>query len=96
MPGAKLVFVLDREGVRQVLHSPEVRELVDEAAEQIAERVRAQVPAGTVVEVRQYSTDREAASVSVKDVRGMIWQARDGLLTRAAVGIGAEVKERGR
>ncbi|MFJ4799201.1 hypothetical protein [Kitasatospora purpeofusca] len=93
---AEVEFVLDAAGVREVLHSPEVRAMVDQAAEQIAERVRAGVRAPEAVQVDAYSTDREAARVTVTDVRAMAWQARDGVLTRAAAAIGADVKERGR
>lgn len=87
-------FHLDPVGVREVLRSQEVRAMVDEAAVQIAARIRAGVPAGVTVEVRAYTTDREAATVAVLDRRAMGWQARDGLLTRAALASGAEVKER--
>jgi hypothetical protein len=96
MARTRVTFELDRAGVQEVLKSPGVRAVVDEAAQQIAERVRADVPPDVEVEVRPYSTDREAASITIRDVRGMAWQARRGVLTRAAAGIGAEVKERGR
>jgi hypothetical protein len=91
----KVEFVLDSAGVREVLESPEVRQMVDEAAGQIAERVRGAVSAPEAVEVHPYTTDRQAARVTVADRRAMAWQARDGVLTRAAAGIGADVKERG-
>ncbi|MFD7410620.1 hypothetical protein [Kitasatospora purpeofusca] len=93
---AEVEFVLDSAGVREVLHSAEVRAMVDDAAGQVADRVRAGVRAPETVQVDAYSTDREAARVTVADVRAMAWQARDGVLTRAAAAIGAEVKERGR
>ncbi|MEU1506431.1 hypothetical protein [Kitasatospora sp. NPDC005748] len=86
-------FRLDSAGVREVLRSPEVKQMVDAAAENIAGNVRAAVPVPDKVEVRAYTTDREAASVTVADRRAMGWQARDGILTRAAGQIGAEVKE---
>jgi hypothetical protein len=96
MARSRVEFALDPAGVREVLQSQEVRSMVDEAAQQIAARVSAQVPADVPVEVRAYSTDRQAATVTVRDVRGMVWQARDGLLTRAAAAVGAEVKDRRR
>ncbi|MET9158287.1 hypothetical protein ABZX56_11215 [Streptomyces parvulus] len=85
-------FRLDFAGVREVLASPELRQVVDDLAEQVATNVRAQVPAGTPVVVRSYTTDRGAASVTVEDVRAMAWQARDGILTRAAGSAGLEVR----
>lgn len=85
-------FRLDAAGVREVLKSDEVRDLVDGYADDIATRILAQVPAGVSVEVAAYTTDRGAASVTVTDVRAMAWQARDGLLTRAAGAAGLEVK----
>lgn len=93
---AEVEFVLDSGGVREILQSPEVRAMVDEAAGQIADRVRAGVKAPESVQVDAYTTDRQAARVTVADVRAMAWQARDGVLTRAAASVGAEVKERGR
>lgn len=86
-------FQLDAAGVREVLQGPEVKAMVDEAAQTIAGHVQAAVPAPEAVEVHPYTTDREAARVTVADRRAMGWQARDGILTRAAGQIGAEVKE---
>nr|BEK68855.1 hypothetical protein KPHV_60820 [Kitasatospora purpeofusca] len=82
--------------MREILQSPEVRAMVDEAAGQIADRVRTGVKAPEAVDTDAYTTDRQAARVTVADVRAMAWQARDGVLTRAAASVGAEVKERGR
>lgn len=86
-------FTLDSAGVREVLQGAEVKAMVDEAAQAIATHVRSSIPAPEAVEVRPYTTDREAATVAVADRRAMGWQARDGVLTRAAGQIGAEVKE---
>ncbi|KPC79773.1 hypothetical protein ADL35_19635, partial [Streptomyces sp. NRRL WC-3753] len=83
---------LDYQGIRAYLRGPEVREFVDTHAAQVAARVRASLPADVVVTVRSYTTDRGAATVAVEDVRAMAWQARDGLLTRAAGAAGLEVK----
>ncbi|MFF6985597.1 hypothetical protein [Streptomyces sp. NPDC010273] len=85
-------FRLDTRGVRQVLTGPEVRSVVDGLAEEIAVHVRSALPEGTVVSVHGYTTDRGAASVTVEDVRAMAWQARDGILTRAAGAVGLEVR----
>lgn len=85
-------FRLDTRGVREVLTGPEVRQVVDDLADQVAAHVRPQLPSGVTVSVRGYTTDRGAASVTVEDVRGMAWQARDGILTRAAAAVGLEVR----
>lgn len=85
-------FRLDSAGVRAVLKSQEVRTVIDDLAAEVAAHVRSAVPAGTVVEVRGYTTDRGAATVAVLDREAMAWQARDGILTRAAGAAGLEVK----
>jgi hypothetical protein len=85
-------FRLDSAGVREVLRGQEVRDLIDGKAQEVADNVEALVPGGTPIEVRKYTTDRGAASVVVADVRAMAWQARDGILTRAAGFAGLEVK----
>ncbi|MGW0566072.1 hypothetical protein [Streptomyces tauricus] len=85
-------FRLDSAGIREFLKSNELRTAVDDLAEQIADQVRPNVPADVVVSVSSYTTDRGAASVTVQDVRAMAWQARDGILTRAAGNLGLEVK----
>lgn len=74
---------LDSAGIREVLRSEEVRALVDGAAEDVRARVRAKLRPGVRVQVRKYTTDRGAASVTIADVRGMAWQARDGVLSRS-------------
>jgi hypothetical protein len=83
---------LDRAGIREVLQSPEVRQMVNGAVIDIKSRVRARLPPGTQVNHREYTTDRDAASITIADVRGMAWQARDGVLTRAAGEAGIEVR----
>jgi hypothetical protein len=87
-----ITFQLDRAGVRQVLTEGPMRLLVDAVAEEIAAHLRDQVPAGVVVDVSRYTTDRAAAAVTVLDARAAGWQARDGLLTRAAAASGVEVR----
>ena len=84
---------LDRAGIREILSSDGFRQMVDGATNGIAARVRARLPSGTTVTVRRYTTDRGAASITIADVRGMAWQARDGVLTRAAGEAGIEVKD---
>lgn len=85
-------FRLDAAGVREILRGQDVRDLIDGKAGEVADNVRALVDRGTPVEVRKYTTDRGAATVVVADVRAMAWQARDGILTRAAGFAGLEVR----
>lgn len=85
-------FELDSRGVREILRGEEVRQVIDGLAGEVAANVRALVPAGTSIEVRGYTTDRGAATVVVADPQAMGWQARDGILTRAAGSAGLEVK----
>jgi hypothetical protein len=83
---------LDAPGVREVLRGPEVRGLIDGKAQEVADNVKALVPGGTPIEIRKYTTDRGAATVVVAHVQAMAWQARDGILTRAAGFAGLEIK----
>lgn len=85
---------LDHRGIDQLLRSAPFRAMVGDVAEAIAADVQGQHPDAEVV-VDRYETDRAAASVTVRDVRAMGWQGRDGLLTRAAAAQGAEVTARG-
>lgn len=85
-------FELDIAGVREVLRGQEVRDLIDGYAQKVADNLKAVVPSGVPIEVRKYTTDRGAATVVVADVRGMAWQARGGIVTRAAAAAGLEVK----
>lgn len=87
-PGLKL----DHAAIRQMISSRAFSDLVHDAALDIAAAVHASKP-GSDVAVDRYTTDRAAASVTIRDVRGRIWQARDGVLTRAAAAAGLEVTE---
>lgn len=86
-------FRLDHGGVAEILKSGPVAAVVRALAEQVAGGVRGQKPGAEVV-VDSYTTDRAAASVTIRDVRGRRWQVRDGVLTRAAAQAGLEVTER--
>jgi hypothetical protein len=89
---ARVRVRVDNGGVRSVLRSREVAEAVNEAATHVAATVIGRLPpdAGEVV-VDDYTTDRRASSVTIKDVRGRLWEARDGVLTQAAQASGLEV-----
>jgi len=84
---------LDRRGIAEIAKSPEVAREVHARAEQIANSARGSHPDADIV-VDDYVTDRAASSVTIRDARGALWQAQDGVLTRAAAGAGLEVKER--
>lgn len=85
---------LDSAGVLQILKSRGVRAAVRQRAEQIAGQVRLEKPDAQEVVVDSYETDRAAASVTIRDARGRLWQVRDGVLTRAASSTGLEVTAR--
>lgn len=89
---ANVKFQPDHRGRAELLKSQFQAE-THQLAEQIASHVRATHPDADVV-VDDYTTDRAASSVTIRDVRGRIWQVRDGVLTRAAAAVGLEVTER--
>lgn len=82
---------LDSAGIREVLNSSEVRDAVHSYAERIAGDVRGSIDPDAEVVVDDYTTDRAASSVTILDVRGRLWEVRDGVLTRAAAAHGLEV-----
>ena len=91
---ADIDLKLDSAGIVEVLNSGPVRSAVNGLAGQVAANTRGMVPAGTDVVVDSYTTDRAAASVTIRDSRGRLWQVRDGVLTRAAASAGLEVSTR--
>lgn len=84
---------LDHAGIREILRSPEVASLIHAKAEEVAGAVRAAAGDAAVV-VDDYTTDRAASSVTIRDPRGAQLQAEQGVLTRAAASAGLEVTER--
>ena len=85
-------FKLDRKGLGQIIRSPETRAMVNDAAERIAAGARAR--GARKVEVEPYTTDREAAAVVVLDFDALGQEAKSGILSGPAAGIGAEVRGR--
>lgn len=87
---------LDHDGMADLLKAAEVAVMVRGVAEQVAGNVRSQLagkePSVDVV-VDDYMTDRAASSVTIKDIRGKRYQARDGVLTRACAAAGLEVRQ---
>jgi hypothetical protein len=86
------LFKPDRKGIAEILKT-QFHEQTHALAEQIADEVRSQHPDADIV-VDDYVTDRAASSVTIRDAAGKLWQVRDGVLTRAAAGVGLEVTER--
>ncbi len=85
---------LDRRGIAEFLRSaPEVRRRVHEQAEKVARNVRSAQPDADVV-VDDYVTDRAASSVTVREPQAAIWQARDGLMTKAAAAAGHQIRSK--
>lgn len=78
---------LDRAGVGRVLRS-QMGRAVNGLAQSIAANVDAD---GEPVVVRSYTTDRQAASVTIASWRGQELQAKNGALTRAANAAGVQV-----
>lgn len=81
---------LDHGGIAELLKSGPFAAAVHSVAQSIAGSVDVDAEEGVVVD--DYTTDRAASSVTIRDPRAMLWQAQDGVLTRAASGAGVEVK----
>lgn len=95
--GSKLKLdKIDHGGIAEVLKSSPVRSAIHALAEKVAAATRQQKPDAADIAVDDYTTDRAASSVTIRDVRGRLWQVRDGVLTRAASSAGLEVTERDR
>lgn len=86
---------LDHAGMEEMLKSSGVAVAVNATARAVAASVRASRPEARDVVVDSYVTDRAAASVTIRDRRGRLWQVRDGILTRAAAAAGLDVNVRG-
>lgn len=84
---------LDHAGIAEILKSGPMQAAVTAQAQAIAGQVQTSIDPDAEVVVDEYTTDRAAASVTIKDARGLIWQARDGVLTRSAASTGLEVTE---
>lgn len=93
-------FRADRVGLKKLLRSEQLGSEVTQLAQRIAANVRAEgqkVEHGEVelpVVVDEYTTDREAASVTLAHPAGLAVQAKHGTLTKAAAAVGLEVRER--
>lgn len=83
---------LDHDGIAAVLKSPEMAAAIHAKAEEVAGNARATHDTDIVVD--DYTTDRAASSVTIRDSRAALWQATEGVLTRSAAAAGLEVTER--
>ena len=88
---ARPAFRLNRKGVRAILRT-QTREAVNDLAAMIADRVRDRVDDDVEVTVEEYTTDRGAAAVTIRDERGAELQITRGALTQAASSLGLEVR----
>jgi len=86
-------FKIDHAGLAAVLKMPGVRAMTSAVAEGIAELER-NIRPGADIAVDNYTTDRAASSVTIREPQGRLWHARDGDLTRVAAALGLEVTER--
>lgn len=86
-------FRRDSKGIAQILKT-EFAEEVNKCARAIADEVQSAIGDDVEVEVREYTTDRSAASVTIADPRGKELQATQGALTRAAAAVGLDVRSR--
>lgn len=91
---------LDHRALESLLKSSDVRKYVNDAAEQVADRVRQQgievegIP-GDIdlpVKVVEQTTDRARASVVLAHPSGIAVQAKHGSLSKAAAAEGLEVR----
>jgi hypothetical protein len=81
---------LDHKGIAELLKSARVVALMNDMAHQVAEAASEAISDRSPVPVHEYTTDRGAASVSVIAP----YQATHGALTKAAAGLGLEVRPR--
>ncbi len=85
------VYKRDSKGLGEVLKSAEVAAAIHLLAETTARNAANLHPDAEEVVVDDYTTDRAASSVTVRDVRAKGWQVKDGFLTKAAAAAGLEV-----
>lgn len=84
--------VMNNAGAREVLTSPEVREMLRQRAQAIAARARSTAPFDTGdyergIGVEDATTDRAVVRVVAKDRKSLIIESKTGNLVRA---LGAE------
>lgn len=90
---ARVDIKLNSRGIAEILKSQGVRDVVESAAASVHTNVQAALPGADVV-MDSYTTDRAAASVTIREPLGRLFEARDGVLTGAAAAAGLEVTDR--
>ncbi|MCP2248187.1 hypothetical protein [Lentzea aerocolonigenes] len=97
MPRAFEGFRVDRDGVAEILRSPELAAHVKALAEEVATAARLQghrVTSGELLPVdvlHDPAPDRVGYTVAIKHPAGMGMEAKHGVLTRAAEALGLDV-----
>lgn len=87
-------IVLDSQGIGRVLKSGPVANVVDQAAERIAQNARAKASGfGVGVSVNRYTTDRRAASVALVGRNAPGVEAKYSILT-SSVPAGADLRRK--
>lgn len=83
---------LDHAGMAEMLKSEPVAAAVRDLAEQVAAELV--TPDDVEPLVDSYTTDRAATAVTVPHAAALAYQAKYGMMTRAAAAVGLEVRER--
>lgn len=89
---ADVTFKRDTGGIAALLKSGAFGSAVEGLAQEIAANVAQR--RGSEVVVDRYTTDRAAASVTVKNRRALKWEAEDGDLHSAASALGLDVRSK--
>ena len=88
-----MTFTPDSNGFAELLLSDEIAAAVLLAADAIGNNVQTgHTDIDATVTVREYTTDRRAAAVSIAHPAGLALEAKYGVLRRAAASIGLEVQ----
>lgn len=95
---ARARFKRDSKGIEQILKSAKVAKVIHTEAEQVRSATVAGLgfDARDGVVVDDYTTDRAASSVTIRDPRALTAQATTGVLTRSATSVGLEIGRRTR
>lgn len=92
---------IDRRGIGEVAKSPEMKALIHDLAEEVAENVRQLgirvegVPGNIElpVKVTDSTTDRAVSRVSINHASGLAVQAKHGALSKAASAAGLRLRD---
>lgn len=84
-------FKVNSKGVQEFLQSQDVAKAVHDKAEEFESNLSLNFEPRRGVVVDDYTTDRAASSVTIRDVRGKNAETKQGALSRAASAAGLEV-----